>query len=358
VGNNGLHQNTAGFISICRAEGNLGDEQPILSCCSGATVDWWPGMTSLAYPGNPTVFAGDRLLLHVSTPAVRYRVAFYRLGLQIVHIETSSPRAGRLLPLGLPNVAWGWPPEIFDIPQAWPSGVYLAMIVDAGETEVGPEGVELTGDDVDGRSDRALFVVRGRTPSAPILYKLPLATYHAYNASGGGSIYHNSSFDPAVSTTVITFQRPGGGTGGALSFPEAVDVYDRTSPREGFTHWDLPMISWSEREGIAVDFCTDLDLDRDLRLLDDYRLLLSVGHDEYWSARMREAVHGFVEHGGNVAFFSANTSWWKVDIDNDGAMACVHPPVSHPDGGNWWRPSCSGFARGTIRPSHESVGQQ
>ena len=35
--------------------------------------------------------------------------------------------------------------------------------------------------------------------------------------------------------------------------------------------------------------------------------MLSVGHDEYWSWEMRDAVEGFVAAGGNVAFFSGNT---------------------------------------------------
>jgi hypothetical protein len=45
--------------------------------------------------------------------------------------------------------------------------------------------------------------------------------------------------------------------------------------------------------------------------VDGYRLLLSVGHDEYWSGPMRDTVEGS-SPGGNVAFFSGNTSFWQV----------------------------------------------
>jgi hypothetical protein len=54
-----------------------------------------------------------------------------------------------------------------------------------------------------------------------------------------------------------------------------------------------------------------------------YQLLLSVGHDEYWSKAMRRSVAHFVENGGNVAFFSGNTCWWRVHlVDGNAAFVC------------------------------------
>ena len=38
-----------------------------------------------------------------------------------------------------------------------------------------------------------------------------------------------------------------------------------------------------------------------------YGLYLSIGHDEYWSAPMRDTVEGFIAGGGNAAFLSGNT---------------------------------------------------
>src|SRR4051795_8833185 len=63
--------------------------------------------------------------------------------------------------------------------------------------------------------------------------------------------------------------------------------------------------------------CTDVDLHRDgAALLEPYRLMVSVGHDEYWSGPMRDAVEGFVAAGGNAAFFSGNTSLWQVRLED------------------------------------------
>src|SRR5262249_32392307 len=54
-----------------------------------------------------------------------------------------------------------------------------------------------------------------------------------------------------------------------------------------------------------------------------YRLLLSAGHDEYWSEQMRRYVEAFVENGGNVAFFSGNTCWWRVHfVEGSAAFVC------------------------------------
>ena len=47
--------------------------------------------------------------------------------------------------------------------------------------------------------------------------------------------------------------------------------------------------------------------------------MLSVGHDEYWSGPMRDTVERFIAGGGNVAFFSGNTSFWQVRLEDDGA---------------------------------------
>lgn len=46
--------------------------------------------------------------------------------------------------------------------------------------------------------------------------------------------------------------------------------------------------------------------------------MLSVGHDEYWSAAMRDNLEKYIADGGNVAFFSGNTCCWQVrSEDND-----------------------------------------
>ena len=70
-------------------------------------------------------------------------------------------------------------------------------------------------------------------------------------------------------------------------------------------------------EGFAIDVATSQDLERHPEVLDGHRLFLSVGHDEYWSWGMRDAVEGFTAGGGNAAFLSGNTCWWQVRFDDE-----------------------------------------
>lgn len=291
-----------------------------------------------AYPARPSVRAGERLRLHVSTNAAAFRVEFYRQGVTLDLRACSECRRGRYCPPGRYDHPWGWPAEDFDVPEDWSPGVYLALLI-----EVDGTGADLSRPEVvfDERDSRALFVVRPRSAAlggSTTLYKLAWATYHAYNASGGGSLYHNGGWLPSDAPSHVTTMRPGGGTGGALSFPNDSDVYDPASPREGFAHWDAPMIAWLERRSHQVDYCTDLDIQLEPGMLEPYRLLLSVGHDEYWSAEVRSAVQRFASGGGNVAFFGGNTCWWRVTFDDDGdRMSCLHPPVSAERSDQWWR---------------------
>jgi hypothetical protein len=85
-----------------------------------------------------------------------------------------------------------------------------------------------------------------------------------------------------------------------------------------------------------VEYCTDLDIHSDPGLLPNYRLLLSVGHDEYWSQPLRSNVEAFVSSGGNIAFLSGDTCWWRVHlVDNDTAMVCLKGNETGGDD-QWW----------------------
>jgi hypothetical protein len=72
-----------------------------------------------------------------------------------------------------------------------------------------------------------------------------------------------------------------------------------------------------------LDYAVNSDLEFHPELLKSYRLVLSVGHDEYWSASMRDHLEEFIADGGNVAFFSGNTCCWQVRSEEDGrALVC------------------------------------
>ncbi len=271
-----------------------------------------------AYPGQASIFPGDTLTLHVSTDQPQFRVEFYRQGKLLEfkdHADSKTWKPGRLVPKKAANDKWDWPGYEFSIPRDWPSGVYVAMLFESdpsGKQISAPENLNST----DGRDAKALFVIKSAAPgrTSRILYKVPLFTYQAYNAEGEpwGSLYQ-----PKVYQTV-TLQRPGGGTGGSPYDTPIPDYYDPSTPRQTFAHWDALFISWLETTGYVVDYCTDLDVHQNSEdFLDHYALMLSVGHDEYWSHEMRTHVEAAIRQGLNVAFFSGNTCFRRVSFDDD-----------------------------------------
>lgn len=275
------------------------------------------------YAAKASLWPGERLTLHISCSANRFRVAFYRWTGQLTPVLTSSWKYGERAGGRSAAEDWDWPPYAFELPREWPSGVYIAHLEEQGGAPVHIAMAEAA----------VLFVVRGNACTG-LLYKIPLATYNAYNHAGGGCFYDRPprSLDPPGAR--LSFRRPGGGIGGPTF--GAPDYYDSSSPRQTFAHWDAPFIGWLLKNGYTPEFCTDLDIHQDPELLRAYRLMLSVGHDEYWSEPMRDGVEAFTGQGGNAAFFSANLCWWRIHlVDGGSAMVCHQ---GGPNGAldHWW----------------------
>ncbi|HEX7635110.1 MAG TPA: N,N-dimethylformamidase beta subunit family domain-containing protein [Noviherbaspirillum sp.] len=286
-------------------------------------------------------------MLHVSTDAPRFRVVFHRYGNGSFPVHETHWLTGTYAAPCRAEDDWQWPAYAFAIPRDWPSAVYIAHLEEPG-------GVPF---DLASSSAAVLFVVRGNA-RGKLLYKIPLATYHAYNYTGGGCFYADPPKSPSPPGAKVSLHRPGGGIGGRVWC--APDHYDLSSPRQTFAHWDARFIGWLLKNGYAPEFCSDFDIHDDPALCKRYRLLLSAGHDEYWSEAMRDAVEDFVSAGGNVAFFGANTCWWRIHVvDHGGAIVChqggpqgardhwwpktgVNRPedaltgVSYRHGGGWW----------------------
>ncbi|MFN8037662.1 MAG: DUF6605 domain-containing protein [Acidimicrobiales bacterium] len=284
-------------------------------------------VTGYCWPQSAT--AGDEVALHLSSAGGRpVQVEVARVGAErdvVWHDEVPADDHP------LPHDAWrdgcDWPAAVtVPIEPSWRSGYYEVQL------DI----------DVDGKRRRshAFFVVRPRTgaPTARILLALATDTWHAYNETGGGNLY--------TGRTQVSLQRPLApgllfkppGPGRRVTVVHAPDrqmvthvgylTLNHLTPwagSAGWPDWEHPFLAWAEREGYAVDVVTNADLEDHPALLagdptaDDhtgYRLLLSVGHDEYWSSPMRDTVEDFIARGGNVAFFSGNTSFWQVRFED------------------------------------------
>lgn len=290
------------------------------------------------YPIEPSVTAGQPITLGVA-PGSRFALAIYRQqgdaaltyfgGASLAAASDVTQRlidrapvfesAGSATPRAF-HEDWAWPTVSVTArsSSAMTTGAYVVVAydVDAGgtpTTELGRRCAAhepLHGAPPD--SDHmALVIIRPPAPSAQLAYIIPIATYHAYNATGGGCFY-DDRIHGTTAASKVSLRRPGGGLGARLGEP--TDAYDPASPRQQFTHWDAKFIRWLSAQQLSCDFYTDLDLHTGAALdLANYRCMLSVGHHEYWSQAMRDHVARFVAGGGNVAVFGGNTCYRPID---------------------------------------------
>jgi hypothetical protein len=94
----------------------------------------------------------------------------------------------------------------------------------------------------------------------------------------------------------VTFDRPYSWGLGAAEFIES----------------QLPMLTLAERLRLPVGYATDVDLQRDPAAFRQARLVVSTGHDEYYSPGMRQTLTDARDHGVNLAFFGANDVYRKI----------------------------------------------
>ena len=282
------------------------------------------------YCGQLSCRAGQPIDLHVSTRSRAFDVTVERWGATRDEVWNTTAVPGTFTPPPPDADAEGcrWPTTVqIPVGDQWRSGFHLVTLT----AHDAPPGRAVA---------HAGFVVR--PAAAPIdqrpraLLVLATNTWNAYNTWGGRSLYTGGR--------QVSFGRPFGR--GMLSRPE-VERDDRKArpvrwgeepDADGlifqqyrtehaypsaigsagwFTH-ERRFVEWAERAGYEFDYAVSSDLDREPDALDGYDLVLSVGHDEYWSAAQRRRVEAHVRGGGHFASFSGNTMFWQVRLEHDG----------------------------------------
>ncbi len=254
------------------------------------------------YAGRESYAPGETVDLHVSTSAPTFAVEVARLGAERTVVFQAAKLAGAEHPVPEDASSHGcrWPvATTIPIPETWASGYYSVRlsVADSGGAyrQRGRRTAESEG----------YFIVRPKPAGtgATILLQLSTNTYNAYNNWGGHSLYAYHDRDK-VQGRRVSNQRP---------------------PASQFPSWEQPFVQWAERQGYTLDYAANSDLEFHPELLDPsrYKLVLSVGHDEYWSAPMRDHLERYIARGGNVAFLSGNTCCWQVRTEDDGrALTC------------------------------------
>ncbi|HLZ63215.1 MAG TPA: N,N-dimethylformamidase beta subunit family domain-containing protein [Ktedonosporobacter sp.] len=262
-----------------------------------------------AYAGARSVAPGQPLTFYVSTQeaGTPYAITIYRLGWyqgaggrlvtsiknlvgqaqgyfnEVTFELIKSPSAHTDPATHLVEARWQ-PSHTLTIPADWTTGVYLAKFTDAH-----------------GMQTYTSFTVRGN-PTAPYVLVTPDTTYAAYNNWGGHSLYASNSKEQ-VPAAKVSFDRPSTQNQGS----DQVLSYQANA------------IRWFERQGYDLTYLSNIDMHANGALLLRHQAYISLGHDEYWTMGMRNAVENARDQGKGLAFLEANAAYWQVRLEPNSA---------------------------------------
>ncbi len=257
------------------------------------------------YADRVSATQGEAVTLYVSSRDPSFEVAAYRMGYYGGKggrlIWRSHPLPGKVQPdptftPGVNMVECHWSPSVHvPITRHWPPGDYL---------------FKLTGSS--GQARYVPFVVRDDASRAAYVIQNSVTTYQAYNWWGGFSLYFGTSAGNGI------YMGPQGGAGSSFATRSRVVSFDRPYPHDwsygasDFIGNELPLVMLAEKLGLDVTYWTDVDFHQRPQLLSRHRALISLGHDEYWSAPMYYGALDGVRHGVNLMVLGANACYRHI----------------------------------------------
>ncbi len=274
------------------------------------------------YTDRFSYLPGERVALRVSTTAARWDVEIARDGaaLETVLLVEGLKGAWHDTPADCSIRGCGWPvAHAFTVPDHWRPGGYLVTL----RGHRGARTVE----------EHHLFILRRRAGAAPALLLCATGTWVAYNCWGGSNAYEGltgpdgNRFSPVLSTlrpwTRGFCRLPEGAPRALPDAPPPVGAmarypymewalahgYSKKYASAGWASYERHFARWAEAAGYELDFATLHDLHANPALLQGYRCAIMVGHDEYWSGTMRDAMDAWIEGGGRAARFAGNFLW-------------------------------------------------
>lgn len=291
------------------------------------------------YSGQRSYQPGDVVGLHVSATRSDLEMRIYRDGLQeeTVHTEHLTSVGFQPVPADAYQSGCGWATTTtWTIPDQVNPGPYLVEFRDpSAPATARPLG-------------HHFFVVRAPRPRPDALVQvLATCTWSAYDDWGGASHYfglHPGSArgrSPVLSShrpwargqvwlpegapRMVSGARPRGPQPPRYEFAEWAYLhgYAKYYAASGWATYERHFFRWAEAHGHQVDLLVQEDLHSDPAALTPYRCAVFAGHDEYWTARMRDHVDRYVEGGGHVARFAGNFMW-QIRLEDDGASQVAY----------------------------------
>lgn len=136
------------------------------------------------------------------------------------------------------------------------------------------------------------IIVKNNSSSCDITVIYPSNTDNAYNYAGGKSLYGPDLPDRSA---VASFSR----------FLYGADDYSSS-----FFKW------LALQNGYNINYISDADLD-DYSQIERSKLVIIVGHSEYWTRRARQNIDAFVASGKNLLVLAGNVMWWQVRYNSE-----------------------------------------
>ncbi|MDA8397856.1 MAG: hypothetical protein M0Z29_08430 [Actinomycetota bacterium] len=242
------------------------------------------------FAGSTYALIGQKIPLYITTTAPTFTITAYRMGwyqgLLGRLIWTSPAITGKSQP-SCPLIApsntvecSNWTPLWqLHVTNAFVPGDYLLKLV---ASNGGAQYIPLT--------------VIDPTSNAAVVLLNAVTDWQAYNAWGGYSLYHGPPSDWPNRATKVSFDRP----------------YSYGAGAGDFLGNELPMVALTEKLGLNVTYVNSIFLEQHPSLTLNHNVLVSLGHDEYYSVTMRQALRNSVNHGGSLMFLGANAIFRRI----------------------------------------------
>ena len=259
------------------------------------------------YATSMSVNVGQTESFKIKTPSTNYHIDILRLGYYggdgarkvaanikpTAKLPQTQPACQTFSDTGLIDCGNWSVSASWTVPSNAVSGVYIAHLVRDDSQDPGGDS-------------QIPFVVRNDASHSDMVVATSDATWEAYNAYGGNSLYSCSVACPSgnplayKAAYAVSYNRPfdgAFGTDGGASY---------------LWYAEYQMIRFLEENGYDVSYVADSDLDRTASVLLNHKLFISSGHDEYWSGNERANVQAALNAGVNLAFFTGNEMFWKT----------------------------------------------
>lgn len=315
----GTNQSSSHPAGRRSADGSTGANHATSSGPDGPEASWVidenrkPGTTRWQITGNQSAGgimgyadrvqarSGQHVGLYVSTTAPMFHVDAFRMGYyqgkgarqvwRSAEIPGQVQAACPVTP-GINMVECQWSRSLdVAVTSRWVEGQYLLKLVGStGEQSYIPLTIW------DPASHAAYVIMSG------------VLTEEVFNPFGGYDLYQGATpcapnhYPCSTRSRVVSFDRPyatsyGNGAASYLSL-----VY--------------PLTRFAEKHGLDVTYWTDITLATHGNLLDNHKVLISPGHDEEWSLRMRQSAVAATAAKTNLIFFGASPVLRKVRLQS------------------------------------------